>query len=38
MLGRNLWTGEKIENSIEKAISLQIPEILKQQYDKNTIF
>ena len=37
MLGRNPLTGEEIENSTEKVISLQIPEILKQEYDKNTI-
>ena len=28
MLDRNPWTGEKIENSIEKAILLQVPEML----------
>lgn len=38
MLGRNPLTGEEIENSTEKAISLQVPEILKQKYDENTIF
>lgn len=38
MLGRNPMTGEKIENSTEKAISLQLPEILKEPYDENTVF
>lgn len=39
MLGRNPMTGEKIENSTEKAISLQLPEILEQTNDdENTVY
>lgn len=40
MLSRNPMTGERLENSNEKWISLQVPEILKRDnnYDENTIF
>lgn len=40
MFSRNPMTGERLENSTEKWISLQIPEILKRNnnYDENTIF
>lgn len=40
MFGRNPMTGEEMENTTEKWISLQEPEILKKSddYDENTVF